>query len=149
MGEILISFQDLLIAYEKQLNQKRKIEGKSFRFSSAAPFVYSVPLTFTSSAHSLPIQCDVSLNIDTNLTCDYNRIQRKSSEYWNRKRPQHWTVYPNFPINTGVVRQKYRDIARQYDKQEIIHPSVVGFCIRYKVVSRGDIPHTFVGPSPR
>jgi hypothetical protein len=58
---------------------------------------------------------------------------RKPVEYWNHKRPQHWTVYPNFPINTGIVRQKYRDLAKLYDTQQIIHPTVVGFSLRYQV----------------
>ena len=74
------------------------------------------------------------MSIDSELNNNLNpdSIKRKSEEYWQHKRSQHWTVYPNFPINTGIVRQKYRDIARLYDRQQIVHPAIVGFCVRYK-----------------
>jgi hypothetical protein len=142
--------------YEKQLSLLRKNRARSTQqqatgeapagvdpaeeeevsFSFARPFIYSLPLTLrpssaTNSSSTLPIQCYLAMNLDLNPPSPYN--QQKPLEHWNHKRSQHWTVYPNFPINTGIVRQKYRDIAKLYDKQQIIHPTVVGFCVRYKV----------------
>jgi hypothetical protein len=46
-------------------------------------------------------------------------------------RPQHWTTFPNCPINIGIVRQKYKDIAKQYDGRRIVNPTMYGFRIRY------------------
>lgn len=75
------------------------------------------------------------MSVDSELTnTNPDSLTRKSNEYWEHKRSQHWTFYPNFPINTGIVRQKYRDIAKLYDKQQIVHPAIVGFSVRYKVI---------------
>lgn len=72
----------------------------------------------------LRLRCDLSVNA-------YVRTKKPAS-YWNKHRPQHWQSYPLTPVNFGAVRQKYREIAEDYDKQRLIHPAFYGFKVRFR-----------------
>jgi hypothetical protein len=106
----------------------KKSSTSSREVVDSTPFIYTTTLYLTDQFHSIPVRCELALNI----TAENDMLARKPTEYWNHKRSQHWTTYPNFPISTGIVRQKYRDIARLYDRQQLVHPAIVGFCIRFK-----------------
>lgn len=57
---------------------------------------------------------------------------KKPVEFWDTHRSEHWTNFPIAPISTGKVRQKYREIASDYDSQSLVHPSLFGFRVRWR-----------------
>lgn len=57
---------------------------------------------------------------------------KKSADFWDTHRSEHWTSFPIAPISTGTVRQKYREIAAEYDAQMVVHPSLFGFRARWR-----------------
>ena len=72
----------------------------------------------------------IRFHADTTVNI-YNR-PKKNVEYWNKHRIHHWKHFPLAPISTGVVRQKYKEISEEYDKQKVIHPCFFGFKIRWR-----------------
>jgi hypothetical protein len=57
---------------------------------------------------------------------------KKSAEFWDTHRSEHWTSFPIAPISTGMVRQKYKEIASDYDQQKVVHPCFFGFRVRWR-----------------
>eukprot|EP01038_Epipyxis_sp_PR26KG_P005825 gene5825-8032_t len=72
----------------------------------------------------------VRIHIDLSINVFVRPL--KTDDYWNTFRRQHWCDYPLPPISIGVVRQRFKEIAKEYDQQEIIHPSFFGFRIRWR-----------------
>lgn len=70
------------------------------------------------------LRIDLSVNIYKNT--------KKSPEHWDAHRSQHWQSYPLIPICFGVIRQKYRDVAEEYDRQMLVHPAFFGFKARFR-----------------
>jgi hypothetical protein len=67
-----------------------------------------------------------------NLTVNEYQFTQRPEEYWKMHRAHHWSIYPLTPITYGIIRQKYHDIAQEYDTQQLVHPSLFGFKIRYR-----------------
>lgn len=57
---------------------------------------------------------------------------KKSTEYWNQHRIEHWKTFPIAPISAGTIRKKFREIASDYDNQKVIHPCFYGFKVRWR-----------------
>jgi hypothetical protein len=72
----------------------------------------------------------VRFHID--LTVNEYQFTQRPEEYWKMHRAHHWSIYPLTPITYGIIRQKYHDIAQEYDTQQLVHPSLFGFKIRYR-----------------
>lgn len=53
-------------------------------------------------------------------------------DYYNVRRSQHWITYPVTPTNTGIVRQRFKEISKMYDQQMLVHPAFYGFSVRWK-----------------
>ena len=73
-----------------------------------------------------------AVNMTLNVSGGDWIFPRRSEEYWQSKRSQHWTTYPLVPTATGVVRQRFRELANDYDKMKLIHPAFWGFSVRWK-----------------
>ena len=72
----------------------------------------------------------ITLTVD--LSVNYWKMPLKSSEYWSEHRIQHWKTYPLIPVSQGKVKAAHRHVARQYDTQQVVHPCLYGFRIRWK-----------------
>jgi len=57
---------------------------------------------------------------------------KKSTEYWDQHRIEHWKTFPVPPISTGTIRRKYKEVAAEYDRQTVIHPCFYGFRVRWR-----------------
>jgi hypothetical protein len=63
----------------------------------------------------------------------WTRPVHREDPHWTAKhRSQHWMTTPLPPINIGIVRQKYREIGKEYDRGMIIHPAFFGFNTRMR-----------------
>lgn len=88
------------------------------------------------------MRCSSRLNNgkDTNVTITLRvhiggaeyLVPNRSIAHFNQRRAQHWATYPITPINAGVVRQRFKDVAIAYDRQMIINPCFYGFSVRWK-----------------
>lgn len=72
----------------------------------------------------------VRFHID--LSVNRYEFTQHPDEFFAQHRSQHWGVYPLPPITYGMIRQRYAEIAEQYDNQEIVHPSLFGMKIRFR-----------------
>jgi hypothetical protein len=141
VAEGQLKFDEILSRYEEHIALAKKMSGDNSSIvtendltSHAAadkPFAMTIKLKCADAFGGLELSARLKMTADINGG-DWVFFDR-SPEYWKSKRPQHWTTYPITPIGTGIVRQKFKDLAVQYDKQQIIHPAVWGFCMRYKV----------------
>ena len=66
------------------------------------------------------------------LSCNVWLRPLKPAAFWDRPRIHHWHLYPLTPIATGIVRSHYGDVAKDYDKQKIVHPVFFGFNVRWR-----------------
>jgi hypothetical protein len=114
-------FAKIMLPYELILNQKRD-EGDFIAMFVKLDIANEYGGGTTSGV--IRLHADLSINI-------WKRPSKKE-EFWKQPRSHHWQTYPLTPIATGVVRQKYGDIARDYDHQKIIHPAFYGFSVRYR-----------------
>ena len=57
---------------------------------------------------------------------------KKSTEYWEQHRIEHWKTFPVPPISTGTIRRKYKEVTAEYDRQTVIHPCFYGFRVRWR-----------------
>lgn len=103
-----------------------KLPGDQEIFESSLFIVLDVANEFGGGKLSgvLRVRLDLSVNVFVRT--------KKSAVYWDQHRPQHWRFYPLTPINFGAVRQKYREIAEDYDSQRLVHPSYFGFRVRIR-----------------
>ena len=141
IAEGKVSFDEIFEKYEQHVMLEKKMCGDvksvmteaDLTTSVAAdkPFFVTVKLKCSAAFGGIELTGKLKITADINGG-DWEFIERPD-EYWNNKRPQHWTTYPIIPISTGIVRQKFKDLATQYDRQMLIHPSVWGFCLRYRV----------------
>lgn len=95
-------------------------------FESIVPLVFTIADEYGGGqlAGIMRLSLDLSINLFT--------PSQKPSTYWDEHRMENWSVYPLPPISYGMIRQKFRDIAHEYDSQQLIHPSLYGFTIRYR-----------------
>jgi hypothetical protein len=143
-----------LLAYEQHIAVEKKLRGDATAISAMdlthhpaadLPFTVNAKFKFTAldkilgcspseleGKDSIEIECKVKVTADVGAA-DWV-FPSRPEDYWKSKRSQHWTTYPLVPISTGIVRQKFRDVARLYDRQQIIHPAAYGFTIRFKVI---------------
>jgi hypothetical protein len=57
---------------------------------------------------------------------------KKSTDYWEQHRIEHWKTFPVPPISTGTIRRKYKEVTAEYDRQTVIHPCFYGFRVRWR-----------------
>ena len=72
----------------------------------------------------------------------------RGPSYWNQHRKQHWKRYPLIPISAGIIKQAFRPLALEYDRQMIIHPALFGFQARWRGLPKDESRFThpsFVG----
>lgn len=74
--------------------------------------------------------CVIRVHVD--LAINTFVRSKKETEHWDKHRIHHWTNYPLTPVSTGVVRQKYKEVAEEYDQQKVIHPCFFGFSVRWR-----------------
>jgi hypothetical protein len=134
-----VSFDDIRDCHDnfvKEYNEERRLKkaiiDNNVTWDDANDKPFDVPLVFKCSSS---IGEDVEVKAVINMTVLMNRsdwiFPERNEEYWRSKRSQHWTTYPLVPTSTGIVRQKFRDIATDYDKMKLIHPTFWGFSVRW------------------
>ena len=141
IAEAKVTFDEIYALYEDHIALDKKLAGdlstvvtdEDLSYSPAADKPFTIPLNFKCTDSYGGIVLKGRLKVTADLNGGDWVFYDRSPEYWKLKRPQHWTTYPITPISTGIVRQKFKNLATQYDKQEVIHPSVWGFCMRYQV----------------
>lgn len=116
LGTFSIPFSDLVsnLGDDRKSKRKLKLDIRMYRKGEADLILRGT------------LECDIDA---TDPVLPPARFD--DPEHFMNHRPQHWTVFPNCPINIGIVRQKYKDIAKQYDRQRIVNPSMFGFRVRF------------------
>lgn len=141
VAEGKLTFDEIFSRYEEHISLEKKLSGDNSSVITDTELTThpaaDKPFTMNFKLRCADVFGGLELNARLKMTADINGgdwvFFDRSPEYWKSKRPQHWTTYPITPIGTGIVRQKFKDLAMQYDRQQIIHPAVWGFCMRYKV----------------
>jgi hypothetical protein len=108
------------------LQKKKEEEGNKYEFISTAFLNFAIANEYGGGS----IGGVIRFHID--LTVNQYQFEQHDDNHWNQHRSHHWTIYPLPPITYGVIRQKYHDLALEYDNQELIHPSLFGMKLRYR-----------------
>jgi len=134
-----ITFDDLLFYYGQHIALDKKVSGGNSTISDmdltnsfACDKPFDIPLTMKCTEQYGGVEIASKLRVTMDLNGGDYVFPDRNDEYWLSKRSQHWTTYPITPISTGIVRQKFKDIAKEYDRQMIVSPVVWGFNVRYK-----------------
>jgi hypothetical protein len=125
LGFFSISFKDLVEGVEGKQKVKKTIKV-------AVKIVSHRMIRLVKPTE--PLQCInlrgiMTIEVDTNDPPTV--FEEYNIEHFQQHRGNHWTTYPPSPLNMGIIRQKYRDVAKQYDSQRIVHPTLFGFRVRY------------------